>query len=99
MNPSEAVFVAVHRSGRVYPERRVGGAVVAATVKAAAVNIGIDHGTVSGHSLRAGFVSECDRRGIAGAAVRIVTGHASEAMLNVYQRPGSLFRDSAGALF
>jgi integrase len=99
VNPSEAVFVAVHRSGLVFPERRLGGGVVAATVKAAAMSIGIDQRTVSGHSLRAGFVSECDRRGIAGAAVRIVTGHASEAMLNVYQRPGNLFRDSAGALF
>jgi hypothetical protein len=49
--------------------------------------------------LRAGFVSECDRRGIASSAVRVVTGHTSEAMLSVYTRPRSLFESSAGAFF
>lgn len=53
----------------------------------------------SGHSQRAGFVFECDRRGIGSSAVRIVTGHQSDAMLGVYQRPRSLFESSAGAFF
>ena len=52
-----------------------------------------------GHSLRAGFVSECDRRGISTSAVRIVTGHQSDAMLSVYTRPRALFESSAGAYF
>ena len=53
----------------------------------------------SAHSLRAGFVSECDRRHVPSAAVRTVTGHQTDAMLNSYSRPGQLFADSAGAYF
>jgi hypothetical protein len=60
---------------------------------------GFDPDQYSGHSLRAGFVSECDRRGIASTAVRVVTGHQTEAMLSVYTRPRSLFESSAGAFF
>ncbi len=45
------------------------------------------------------FVSECDRRGIPKVAVRAVTGHRSDAMLDGYSRPGELFRSSAGAWF
>ena len=33
------------------------------------------------------------------AAVRLVTGHQSDAMLSVYTRPRSLFESSAGAFF
>ncbi len=50
-------------------------------------------------ALRAGFVSECDRRHIPNGAVRAVTRHTSEAMLAVYDRPGELFSGSAGAYF
>lgn len=54
---------------------------------------------MSAHSLRAGFVSECDQQGIGTSAVRLVTGHTSDAMLNTYQRPRNLFESSAGAFF
>jgi integrase len=59
----------------------------------------MDPSHYSAHSLRAGFVSECDRRGIATTAIRLVTGHATDAMLSVYTRPRSLFESSAGAFF
>lgn len=68
-------------------------------VKAAVSSIGLDPTNFSAHSLRSGFVSECDRRAINSSAVRLVTGHQSDAMLGVYQRPRSLFADSAGAYF
>ena len=61
--------------------------------------VGLDPAEYSAHSLRAGFVSECDRRHIPSGAVRAVTRHTSEAMLNVYERPGELFDGSAGAYF
>jgi len=92
------VFRRVDRWGNVRPERLHHSA-VAVIVKDAARRIGIDPGTVSGHSLRAGFVSECDRRRIPSGAVRQVTGHQSDAMLSIYSRPGDLFDSSAGAYF
>lgn len=77
-------------------EGRIDRRWVVATVKQAAASIGLDPTRYSAHSLRAGFVSECDRRGVPTGAVRAVTGHRSEAMLSLYSRPASLFRDSAG---
>jgi hypothetical protein len=35
----------------------------------------------------------------ASSAVRLVTGHTTDAMLNSYQRPGELFDSSTGAFF
>jgi site-specific recombinase XerD len=78
---------------------RLSGQAIAMVVKASAARIGLDPAAFSGHSLRAGFVSECDRRGITTSAVRLVTGHQSDAMLSVYTRPTSLFDSSAGAYF
>ena len=75
------------------------GRTVARVVKEYAEAVGLDPAAYSGHSLRAGFVSECDRRGITSSAVRLVTGHQSDAMLSVYTRPRSLFESSAGAFF
>ncbi|OFW52429.1 MAG: hypothetical protein A2V75_09405 [Actinobacteria bacterium RBG_16_70_17] len=68
-------------------------------VREAAARVGLDPAGYSGHSLRAGLVSECDRRRISTTDARMVTGHASDAMLNVYPTPRSLFDQSAGALF
>lgn len=46
---------------------------------------------------RAGLVSWCDREGVPSAAIRAVTGHQSEAMMDSYSRPADLFAHSAGA--
>jgi integrase len=72
---------------------------VSRLTKATAERAGLDPSGYSAHSLRAGFVSECDRRGIHSGAVRAVTRHTSDAMLAVYDRPGELFSGSAGAYF
>jgi len=92
------VFRAVNRWGNVGNGGLDGGA-VSRIVKQYVAAIGLDPADYSGHSLRAGFVSECDRRGITSSAVRVVTGHQSDVMLNVYTRPRSLFESSAGAFF
>jgi len=92
------VFRAMNRWGNVGDDG-LDGRAVSRIVKQYAAAIGLDPATYSGHSLRAGFVSECDRRGITSSAVRVVTGHQSDAMLNVYTRPRSLFESSAGAFF
>ena len=95
---SGALFRRVDRWGTIL-DSRISGQTVAMVVKESAARIGLDPDTFSGHSLRAGFVSECDRRGITTAAVRLVTGHQSDVMLSVYTRPRSLFDSSAGAFF
>ena len=91
------VFAAVDRWGNIAGQ--LTGRAVSRIVKQYAAAIGFDPADYSGHSLRAGFVSECDRRGIGTSAVRLVTGHQSDAMLSVYTRPRSLFESSAGAFF
>ena len=75
------------------------GSAASEVVKEAAEACGLDRGGYSAHSLRTGFVSECDRRHVPSAAVRTVTGHQTDAMLNSYSRPGQLFADFAGAYF
>lgn len=92
------VFRRVDRWGNVHPQR-LSPEAVSTVVKDAAASVGLDAGGYSAHSLRAGFVSECDRRHIPAGAVRAVTGHQTEAMLSVYSRPGQTFADSAGAYF
>ena len=72
---------------------------LARIIKTAARRIGIDPELVSGHSLRAGHVSEADRRGIAHSAVMATTRHKSISMLNVYTRPRSLFEQASGRYF
>ncbi len=74
-------------------------AAVSRVTKEAAERAGLNPSGYSAHSLRAGFVSECDRRHIPNGAVRAVTRHTSDAMLAVYDRPGELFSGSAGAYF
>jgi len=92
------LFRQVDRWGNLRPNALTGQG-VALVVKEAVERIGHDPAVFSGHSLRAGFVSECDRRGISTTAVRLVTGHQSDQMLSVYTRPRSLFDQSAGAFF
>jgi site-specific recombinase XerD len=92
------VFCGVSRWG--HPSgKRLNAQIISETVKAAVASIGMNPDGYSAHSLRAGFVSECDRRRIATSAVRLVTGHTSDQMLNSYQRPGELFDSSAGHFF
>lgn len=100
LHDHETVFVKLDRGRRSLGDGvRLHPGAVNLVVKAAAERLGISTGDVSAHSLRSGFVSECDRRRIPTAAVRAVTGHTSEAMLSSYARPGALFDSSAGAFF
>ena len=67
-------------------------------LKRAAVAAGLDPALVSGHSLRAGFVTTACRRTdqhepASRAAVKAVTRHASDTMVNRYEREAQLFDD------
>jgi integrase len=92
------VLSSVDRWGN--PGRKgLSGEAVAIVVKQRGAAIGIDPRLISGHSLRAGFVSECDRRGVPDSAVMRTTGHKTVAMLDVYSRPRALFDGAVGNYF
>lgn len=95
---SGPVFRRVDRWGNV-KGGRLSGEAVSTIVKETAARVGLDETDYSAHSLRRGFVSECDSRGVPNAAVRATTGHASDAMLSVYSRPREGFAGSATAYF
>lgn len=69
-------------------EGRLTGEAVADVLHKLAVEAGV-HGQVTGHSLRAGFVSEAKRRGAPDHHVMRSTGHVTSAMLAVYARESS----------
>ncbi len=80
------VFRAVSR------HNKVGGAAlsaqsVALIVKAAAKRVGSDPAIVSGHSLRAGYVTTATEAGMQPYQIKEQTGHRSDAMLARYIRP------------
>jgi site-specific recombinase XerD len=95
---SGAVFRGLHRngaprSGPLTPQS------VALVVKAACVRAGLDPEQYSGHSLRAGHVTEARARGVADADTMSVTGHRRVETLNVYDRRNNPFtKTSAGAV-
>lgn len=81
---SGALFRSVDRNGRVGP--RLHAQSVSLIVKKLAAAEGLSDGTVSGHSLRAGFVTEAAKAGADLVSIRRQTGHASLDMLSRYIR-------------
>lgn len=72
---------------------------VALIVKGAARNAGLDPLIYSGHSLRAGHVTEARSRGVADAQTMATTGHKRVETLDTYDRRGNPFsKTSAGAV-
>lgn len=76
----------------------VSGHYQAKLVKRAAVIAGLDPREFSGHSLRAGWVSNAARAGHDERRIMKTTGHASEAMVRRYIREAGLFDDLADDL-
>lgn len=70
---------------------------VALIVKGAADKAGIDPATVSGHSLRAGHVTEARARGVADAATMQTTGHRRVETLEMYDRRNNPFQKGSAA--
>lgn len=72
---------------------------VALIVKGAAKAAGLPPGSYSGHSLRAGHVTEARAVGVADASIMSVTGHKRVETLNIYDRRNNLFqKTSAGVV-
>ncbi len=66
-------------------------------VKRCCAAVGLDPAAFSGHSLRAGFVTQAKLKRKDEAAIMRQTGHRSIAMVRKYDRRADLWRDNASA--
>jgi integrase len=87
------VFRRVARDGTVGAER-LSSQTVALVLKEQIARTGGDPAGVSGHSLRAGFVTSAAKAGASSWKIRQQTGHKSDAMLARYIRDAELFSDN-----
>jgi site-specific recombinase XerD len=70
---------------------------IALIVKSAADRAGLDAGQFSGHSLRAGHVTEARARGVADSATMQTTGHKRTETLEMYDRRNNPFDKGSAA--
>jgi integrase len=87
------LFRRIDRIGTVSTEGLSGDA-VSVILKRRLREVGRDPSSYSGHSLRAGFVTEAVNSGIPSWKIRRQTGHASDAMLDRYIRQIEAFSDA-----
>ncbi len=95
---SGPVFRPVDRHGHVGPGRLTDRS-VARIIKRAAAAAGLDADAFSGHSLRAGFVTNALELGIDFFKVMGVTGHKDPRTLKIYDRRANGFAQHAGKDF
>ena len=88
------VFRPINRYEQVLPQR-LSAQSVALVIKRLAAQAGLDPAVLSGHSLRAGFVTNAVQRGASAASICAQTGHRSDEMMQRYVRAGRQFRDNA----
>lgn len=86
---SGAVFRAIDRWGHVRTDRLT-DKVIALVVKGAAKDAGLEPRQFSGHSLRAGFVTQAAKDDVPEWEIAEVTGHKSRAVLQRYIRDAGL---------
>jgi len=90
------VFRSVDRHGKLQPGR-LGDRAVATVVKRYATAAGLDAAKYSGHSLRAGLVTQAALNDVPERIIQKQTRHKSADMLRRYIREASLFRDNVSA--
>lgn len=71
------------------------GEAIAKTVKRHVARIGLDRKGYAGHSLRAGFITECGMAGIGELLIASTSGHRSMEVLRRYFRKSELFKANA----
>lgn len=94
---SGPVFRPILRGGNGTGRHALSTQSVALVVKVAAERAGINPTTVSGHSLRAGHVTEARARGVADAATMQTTGHKRIETLEMYDRRNNPFSKGSAA--
>jgi integrase len=92
------VFRQVMKGSRL-GERALTTDAVAVLAKKRAQMAGIDPKLVSGHSLRAGYVTSCCEHGVAPMIIAELTRHKSLDMLLVYSRRVDRYRNHSGKAF
>jgi len=90
------VFRPVDKAGRV-ADTRLSDKAVCLVLKNLAANMGLDAAQVSGHSLRAGMVTDAFAVGVSEAVIMNQTGHRSCAVMAGYRREANLFAQNAAA--
>ncbi|WP_237050580.1 tyrosine-type recombinase/integrase [Microvirga ossetica] len=93
-----SVFQSFRKGGSVKPDRLSEGS-VADIVKRYAKAAGLDPETMSGHSLRAGFVTSALEAGADLLKVMDVTRHREVKTLKAYDRRAKAFKNHAGKGF
>ena len=88
-----ALFRQVNRYDQLLPKRLTAQS-VALVIKQRAELAGFDPKLFSGHSLRAGFVTNAATSGASSSSIRVQTGHKSDAMLQRYIRNSQLFSNN-----
>jgi len=88
------LFRAVHKTG-VPGWEALSGHVVGAVVKRRVAAAGLNPAGFSGHSLRAGFVTQAVRGGADVGSIMRQTGHRSHAMVELYRRENAPLIDNA----
>jgi integrase len=92
------IFRPVRRGGYVLPTRLSSHA-VALIIKKWAAKAGLEVATLSGHSLRSGFVTECVEVGADVFAIAAVTRHKNIQTLTAYVRRKDAFKAHPGDAF
>jgi integrase len=87
-----AVFRPINRAGRI-SRAALSAEAISVIVKRRLKEMGEDPSGYSGHSLRAGFVTEAVNAGVPTWKIRRQTGHSSDAMLDRYIRQAQAFSD------
>jgi integrase len=80
-----ATLIPINRHEQL-SDKRLTDFAVAVIIKRAAKKAGLPTPQLSGHSLRAGFVTEAKKNGADDAAIMDQTGHKSLAMVHRYHR-------------
>jgi len=88
-----ALFRRVNRYDQLLPHRLTAQS-VALVIKQRAERAGFDPALFSGHSLRAGFVTNAATSGASSSSIRAQTGHKTDAMLQRYIRNSQLFSNN-----
>ena len=88
-----ALFRRVNRYDQLLRHRLTAQS-VALVIKQRAELAGFDAKLFSGHSLRAGFVTNAAKGGASSSSIRAQTGHKSDSMLQRYVRNSQLFSNN-----
>ena len=93
---SGAIFRSINRHGQV--DGTISPQSVALIVKRAAVAAGLDPAKYSGHSLRAGFVTQGALNGASTTNIMRQTGHKSHDTVRGYIRIANIFKDNVSGI-